>query len=142
MVGAEKSPLESLSKRVSDEFRYILININDFVNKKNINPLLKAIIQDIEYELKESVIVSSITIVKVIGLLLNIAKDKRILIEGFPRNKEDLDLWNKTKGEDCDTKCFIYVEISDDKVKEGVSNENTLKKCDFSLIQLNLFVKD
>ena len=41
-----------------------------------------------------------------------------------------MNLWNKTKREDYDTKCFIYVEISDDKVKEGVSDENTLKKCD------------
>ena len=131
MVGADTSPLETLAKKASEEFRHTLINTNDLGQGKVSNRLLSAVVQDITNELKGSAFVSSATLVKAIGLMLNTAKDKRVLIEGFPRSQEDLDAWNKAQGEDCDTACFIYVEVSDDKVKEGANDEIALKKCDY-----------
>ena len=131
MVGADTSPLESLAKKASDEFRHTLINVNDLGQGKISNNLLKAVIQDITNELKGNGTISSDTLVKGIGLMLNTAKDKRILIEGFPRSQEDLDAWNKKQGEDCDTVCFMYVEVSDDKVKEGSTDDIALKKCEY-----------
>ena len=131
MVGADTSPLAPLASKAAEEFRHTLINVNDLGQGKITNPLLKAVVQDFTNELKGSGVVSSSTIVKGVGLMLNTAKDKRVLIEGFPRSQEDLDAWNKAKGEDCDTVCFMYVEVSDDKVKEGANDDIALKKCDY-----------
>ena len=109
MVGADTSPLAPLASKAAEEFRHTLINVNDLGQGKISNSLLKAVVQDFTNELKGSGVVSSSTMVKGVGLMLNTAKDKRILIEGFPRSQEDLDAWQKAKGEDCDTVCFMYV---------------------------------
>ncbi len=129
MVGAETSPLESVAKKASDDFRHSLININDLGQGKISNVLLNAVVKDITNEMQNNGTIKSSTLVKGVGLMLNTAKDKRVLIEGFPRNQEDLDEWNKQKGEDADTVCFFYVEVPDEKVMEAGIDDITKEKC-------------
>ena len=129
MVGAETSPLESVAKKASDDFRHSLININDLGQGKISNVLLNAVVKDITNELQNNGTIKSSTLVKGVGLMLSTAKDKRVLIEGFPRNKEDLDEWNKQKSEDADTVCFFYVEVPDDKVNEAGIDDISKEKC-------------
>ncbi len=129
MVGAETSPLESVAKKASDDFRHSLLNINDLGQGKISNVLLNAVVKDITNEMQNNGTIKSSTLVKGVGLMLNTAKDKRVLIEGFPRNQEDLDEWNKQKGEDADTVCFFYVEVPDEKVMEAGIDDITKEKC-------------
>ena len=129
MVGAETSPLEAVAKKAADDFRHSLINVNDLGQGKISNVLLNAVVKDITNELQNNGTIKSSTLVKGVGLMLNTAKDKRVLIEGFPRNKEDLDEWNKQKSEDADTVCFFYVEVPDDKVNEAGIDDISKEKC-------------
>jgi hypothetical protein len=129
MVGAETSPLETVAKKAADDFRHTLINVNDLGQGKIQNALLNAIVKDITNEMQNNGTIKSSTLVKGVGLMLSTAKDKRVLIEGFPRNKEDFDEWNKQKSEDADTVCFFFVDVPDDKVYEAGIDDISKEKC-------------
>ena len=71
--------------------------------------------------------------------------NKKVLLDGFPRNQENIDEWNKQMKDVCEVNAVLYFDCTEEEMKkrmlarnEGRSddNEETIKK------RVENFIKD
>ncbi len=115
LLGGPGSGKGTLGEKITKEYGYILISAGDLLREEKSNPnseygnLIK------EYQAEGKIVPSEITI----GLIknkifeLNNKGIYKILIDGFPRNQENLDTWNKIIGDAIKLKFVIYLKVSE-----------------------------
>jgi len=74
--------------------------------------------------MKEGKLIDSETLMKFIKFSIQGSANKKILLDGFPRNKENLDCWNKNMGDVADVKGVLYFEVSDEEMKKRLLGRN------------------
>ncbi len=74
--------------------------------------------------MKEGKLIDSETLMKFIKFSIQGSTNKKILLDGFPRNKENLDCWNKNMGDVADVKGVLYFEVSDEEMKKRLLGRN------------------
>ena len=47
---------------------------------------------------------------------------KLILLDGFPRNQDNIDAWNKVVGNDIEISFLMFFEVSDDEMRRRLLN--------------------
>ena len=80
--------------------------------------------QQLDSDMKEGKLIDSETLMKFIKFSIQGSANKKILLDGFPRNKENLDCWNKNMGDVADVKGVLYFEVSDEEMKKRLLGRN------------------
>ena len=80
--------------------------------------------QALEADMKEGRLIPSDKLISYVKLGIVASKNKKILLDGFPRNKENLDCWNKNMGDVADVKGVLYFEVSDEEMKKRLLGRN------------------
>ena len=74
--------------------------------------------------MKEGKLVSSERLVKVIKVTISSSKNKYILLDGFPRNQENIDVWNKMMTDVADVIGVLYLDASEEVMMRRLLNRN------------------
>ena len=74
--------------------------------------------------MKEGKLIDSETLMKFVKFSISTSTNKKILLDGFPRNKENLDCWNKNMNDVADVKGVLYFEVSDEEMKKRLLGRN------------------
>ena len=82
--------------------------------------------EEIENKMKEGEVISSSTFIKVLKEYIINSLNTKILVFGFPRNQEHIDIWEKEMKDKVIVKGVLYIEVSKEEmikrlqgVKEG-----------------------
>ena len=93
--------------------------------------------EDIENQMKEGKLISSATLMKVLKEYILNSRNKKILVDGYPRNQENIDEWEKQMKGLVDVKGALYIEVSNEEMTKRLlgrnegradDNEETIKK--------------
>ena len=122
-------------KRIVKNFEYESFSTGDLLrqyvkDKKNGY-------EDIENQMKEGKLISSATLMKVLKEYILNSRNKKILVDGYPRNQENIDEWEKQMKGLVDVKGALYIEVSNEEMTKRLlgrnegradDNEETIKK--------------
>ena len=87
--------------------------------------------------MKEGKLISSATLMKVLKEYIINSPNKKILVDGYPRNQENIDVWEKEMKDYVDVKGALYIEVSNEEMTKRLlgrnegradDNEETIKK--------------
>ena len=111
-----------LSAAIKEEYIYQEFSVSNLLKNYTSN---RAAVEcnEIANDMNSGVLVSSATLLRVLKAQLLLAKEKKILLTGFPKSQNNLDEWNKTISKMCTLRAVIYVELPDDTVKERLRNK-------------------
>ena len=74
--------------------------------------------------MKEGKLISSSTLIKVLkGYIINPLYTK-IVVDGFPRNQEDIDIWEKEMKDKIEVKGALYIEVSNEEMTKRLNGGN------------------
>ena len=109
--------------KITEEFHYEHIStgemLREIVDKKE-NPKWK----DLQEKMEQGGFVSSEEVLGFLKEKLASMKNNKILLDGFPRNKENLEEWNKQMTDICDIQAVIYFECSNELMKKRISGRS------------------
>lgn len=114
-IGGPNSQRDEMAKKIAEEFNYALIDCGNVVN--NVIQTKSALWEDLQADLTSGGLVDSSKLIKVIKLKMP-SDNKKVLLNGFPKSKDNIDTWNKEMAESADIKGFVYLQISDEKMNE------------------------
>ena len=104
-----------MAKKIAEEFNYALIDCGNVVN--NVIQTKSALWEDLQADLTSGGLVNSSKLIKVIKLKMP-SDNKKVLLNGFPKSKDNIDTWNKEMAESADIKGYVYLQVSDEKMNE------------------------
>ena len=93
--------------------------------------------EDIDNQMKEGKLISSATLMKVLKEYVMSSTNKKILVDGYPRNQENIDEWEKQMKDLVEVKGALYIEVSNEEMTKRLlgrnegradDNEETIKK--------------
>jgi adenylate kinase family enzyme len=93
--------------------------------------------EDIDNQMKEGKLISSATLMKVLKEYVMTSRNKKILVDGYPRNQENIDEWEKQMKDLVEVKGALYIEVSNEEMTKRLlgrnegradDNEETIKK--------------
>ena len=73
--------------------------------------------------MKEGKLISSSTLMKVLKEYILNSRNKKILVDGYPRNQENVDVWEKEM-KDIEVKGALYIEVSNEEMKKRLLGRN------------------
>lgn len=118
--------------KITKEFHYEHVSteelLKEIVDKKE-NPKWK----EVQEKMAQGGFVSSEELLGFVKEKLASLKNNKILLDGFPRNKENLEEWNKQMTDICDIQAIIYFDCSKEIMKKRIlekSEGTTEKKSD------------
>lgn len=80
--------------------------------------------EDLDKAMKEGKLISSETLMKVLKGYVVKSKNKKILVDGYPRNQENIDVWEKQMGNEANVKAALYFEVSNEEMKKRILGRN------------------
>ena len=92
-------------------------SINDLIKAESFIQTKSALWEDLQADLTSGGLVNSSKLIKVIKLKMP-SDNKKVLLNGFPKSKDNIDTWNKEMAESADIKGFVYLQVSDEKMNE------------------------
>jgi adenylate kinase family enzyme len=114
-IGGPNSQRDEMAKKIAEEFNYALIDCGNVVN--NVIQTKSALWEDLQADLTSGGLVNSSKLIKVIKLKMP-SDNKKVLLNGFPKSKDNIDTWNKEMAESADIKGYVYLQVSDEKMNE------------------------
>ena len=114
-IGGPNSQRDEMAKKIAEEFNYALIDCGNVVN--NVIQTKSALWEDLQADLTSGGLVNSSKLIKVIKLKMP-SDNKKVLLNGFPKSKDNIDTRNKEMAESADIKGFVYLQVSDEKMNE------------------------
>ena len=72
----------------------------------------------------EGKLISSETLMKVLKTYVVNCPNKKILIDGYPRNQENIDVWEKEMGDLVNVRAALYFEVSNEEMKKRLLGRN------------------
>ena len=123
VIGGPGSGKGTICKKLVEEFKYIHLSTGDILRKVVKE---KKIIgwEEIERTMKNGDLVPSDQLLSFCKIIIASSIEKKILFDGFPRNQENLDEWNKTMTDFADIKGCLYLECKDNVMIERALNRN------------------
>jgi UMP-CMP kinase len=125
LLGGPGSGKGTLGEKIAETYNYEPISAGDLLREEKANPNSKYGELIKEYQIEGKIVPAEITI----GLIkskifeLNSKGIYNILLDGFPRNYENLESWNKIIGDSIKLKFVIYL-----KCPENIMVERVLKR--------------
>ena len=80
--------------------------------------------EEIDNQMKEGKLISSETIMKVLKSYIVNSRNKKILVDGYPRNQENIDVWEKEMKDDANVRAALYIEVSNEEMKKRILGRN------------------
>ena len=80
--------------------------------------------EDLDKAMKEGKLISSATLMKVLKEYIVKSKNKKILVDGYPRNQENIDEWEKQMSNEVNVKAALYFEVSNEEMKKRILGRN------------------
>jgi adenylate kinase family enzyme len=114
-IGGPNSQRDEMAKKIAEEFNYALIDCGNVVN--NVIQTKSALWEDLQADLTSGGLVNSSRLIQVIKLKMP-SDNKKVLLNGFPKSKDNIDTWNKEMAESADIKGYVYLQVSDEKMNE------------------------
>ena len=74
--------------------------------------------------MKEGKLISSTTLMKVLKEYIINSKNKKILVDGYPRNQENIDVWEKEMKDCVNVKGALYIEVSNEEMEKRLLSRN------------------
>ena len=123
VIGGPGSGKGTQCTKIKDEFNYNHMSTGDILRNVVKNKQGNSW-QELENDMKEGKLIPSDKLISFVKLGIVSSKNKKILLDGFPRNKENLDCWNKNMGDVADVKGVLYFEVSDEEMKKRLLGRN------------------
>ncbi len=122
LLGGPGSGKGTLGEKITKEYGYVLISAGDLLREEKSNPKSKYGDLIKEYQAEGKIVPSEITIGLIKNKIFELSSQGiyKILLDGFPRNQENLDLWNKIVGDSIKLKFVIYLKLSEKTMVERV----------------------
>ena len=80
--------------------------------------------EEIDNQMKEGKLISSETIMKVLKSYIVNSRNKKILVDGYPRNQENIDVWEKEMKDDANVRAALYIEVNNEEMKKRILGRN------------------
>ena len=122
-------------KRIVSNFKYVSFSTGDLLRQYVKDK--KEGYEQIDKDMKEGKLISSKTLMKVLKSYILSSKNKKILVDGYPRNKENIDVWEQEMKDEVNVKGALYIEVSNEEMTKRLlgrnegradDNEETIKK--------------
>ena len=109
-------------KRIVQNMNYVSFSTGDLLRQyvKDKKPGY----EDIETQMNEGKLISSSTLMKVLKEYIINSSNKKILVDGYPRNQENIDIWEKEMKDIVDVKGALYIEVSNEEMKKRLLGRN------------------
>ena len=109
-------------KRIVQNFKYQSFSTGDLLRQYVKDK--KDGYEDIENQMKEGQLISSTTLMKVLKEYIINSSNKKILVDGYPRNQENIDIWEKEMKDLVEVKGALYIEVSNEEMKKRLLGRN------------------
>ena len=109
-------------KKIVKNFKYESFSTGDLL--RNYVKEKKDGYEDIQKLMTEGKLISSETLMKVLKTYVVNCPNKKILIDGYPRNQENIDVWEKEMGDLVNVKAALYIEVSNEEMKKRLLGRN------------------
>ena len=109
-------------KRIVKNFGYVSFSTGDLLRKYVEEK--KEGYEDISNKMKEGALISSETVMKVVKSYIIGSENKKILLDGYPRSKENMDIWEKEMKGLANIKAALYFEVSNEEMKKRILGRN------------------
>ena len=136
VIGGPGSGKGTQCTKIKDEFNYNHMSTGDIL-RNVVKNKQGSTWQALEADMKEGRLIPSDKLISYVKLGIVASKNKKILLDGFPRNKENIDEWNKQMKDVADVVAVVYFEVPDEVMKERLlgrkegradDNEETIAK--------------
>lgn len=132
----------SIYRQISEEFNYNYLSTGDILERicleNNQNKEYENIIEDV----KNGDLITSKEMVNILkNEILKIKNSKYILIDGFPRNMENIIEWESIMNGITLIKKVLYIKITDEEIQKRLDDDNKLKQLQNEKLekQINIF---
>ena len=109
-------------KRIVKNFGYVSFSTGDLLRKYVEEK--KEGYEDISNKMKEGALISSETVMKVVKSYIIGSENKKILLDGYPRSKENMDIWEKEMKGEANVIGALYFEVSNEEMKKRILGRN------------------
>ena len=109
-------------KRIVQNFKYQSFSTGDLLRQYVKDK--KEGYEEIENQMKEGKLISSMTLMKVLKEYIVHSRNKKILVDGYPRNQENIDVWEKEMKDLVEVKGALYIEVSNEEMKKRLLGRN------------------
>jgi adenylate kinase family enzyme len=123
IIGGPGSGKGTLCKRLKEDFHYEHLSTGDILRnvvKNQTHPDWKTL----DEKMKSGQFVSSAELLGFVKDEFKNFKGKKVLLDGFPRNQENIDVWDKTMNDVCVLKGVLYLEASKETMKTRMLGRN------------------
>ena len=108
-------------KRIVQNFKYQSFSTGDLLRQYVKDK--KDGYEEIDNQMKEGKLISSSTLMKVLKEYILNSRNKKILVDGYPRNQDNVDVWEKEM-KDIEVKGALYIEVSNEEMKKRLLGRN------------------
>ena len=109
-------------KKIVENFKYESFSTGDLL--RNYVKEQKEGYEEIQKLMTEGKLISSETLMKVLKTYVVNCPNKKILIDGYPRNQENIDVWEKEMGDLVNVRAALYFEVSNEEMKKRLLGRN------------------
>ena len=109
-------------KRIVQNFKYVSFSTGDLLRQYVKDK--KDGYEDIDNQMKEGKLISSATLMKVLKEYVMSSTNKKILVDGYPRNQENIDEWEKQMKDLVEVKGALYIEVSNEEMTKRLLGRN------------------
>ena len=109
-------------KKIVENFKYQSFSTGDLLRKYVQDK--KEGYEEIDDQMKKGKLISSETLMKVLKEYILNSRIKKILVDGYPRNQENIDVWEKEMKDLVEVKGALYIEVSNEEMKKRLLGRN------------------
>ena len=109
-------------KKIVENFKYQSFSTGDLLRKYVKDK--KEGYKEIDDQMQKGNLISSETLMKVLKEYILNSRIKKILVDGYPRNQENIDVWEKEMKDLVEVKGALYIEVSNEEMKKRLLGRN------------------
>ena len=109
-------------KRIVQNFGYVSFSSGDLLRKYVEEK--KEGFEDIAKKMQEGALISSDIVIKVLKSYIINSENKKILLDGYPRNKENMEIWEKEMKGQVNEVGALYFDVSNEEMKKRILGRN------------------
>jgi len=123
VIGGPGSGKGTQCTKIKDEFNYNHMSTGDIL-RNVVKEKQGSAWQELEADMKEGKLIPSEKLISFVKLGIVSSKNKKILLDGFPRNQDNINEWNKQMKNVADVVAVVYFEVPDDVMKQRLLGRN------------------
>jgi UMP-CMP kinase family protein len=123
VIGGPGSGKGTQCTKIKDEFNYNHMSTGDIL-RNVVKEKQGSAWQELEADMKEGKLIPSEKLISFVKLGIMSSKNKKILLDGFPRNQDNINEWNKQMKNVADVVAVVYFEVPDDVMKQRLLGRN------------------